>query len=51
MQKDPPWGFGQLQTDSLWFQFRIMTTWGLWIGKIDTLTKQPSVFLSKITVT
>ena len=50
MQKDPL-GFGQLQTDPLRFQFHIITTWGLWIGKIDTSTKQPSVFLSKITTT
>ncbi len=50
MQKDP-WGIGQLQTDPLGFQFRIMTTWGLWIDKIDTSTKQHLVFLSKITAT
>ena len=50
MQKDPL-GFGQLQTDPLRFQFHIITTWGLWIGKIDTSTKQPLVFLSKITAT
>jgi hypothetical protein len=24
--KETPWGFGQLQTDPLWFQFRIITT-------------------------
>ncbi len=50
MQKDP-WGFGQLQTDPLEFQFRIITTWDLWIRKIDTSTKQPFSFLSKITAT
>jgi hypothetical protein len=50
MQRDS-WGFGQLQTDPLRFQFRIITTWGLWISKIDTSTKQSLVFLSKITAT
>ena len=24
--KETPWGFGQLQTDPLWFQFHIITT-------------------------
>ena len=50
MQKDP-WGFGQLQTNPLRFQFRFITTWSLWIRKIDTSTKQPFSFLLKITAT
>ena len=50
MQKDP-WGFGQLQTDLLRFQFCIITACGLWIGKIDTSIKQLLDFLSKITAT
>ena len=44
MQRDP-WGFGQLQTHFLGFQFRIITTWGLWIRKINTPTKEPFSFL------
>ena len=48
--KETPWGFGQLQTDLLGFQFRIITTWGLSICKIDTSTKQLLKFLLKITV-
>jgi hypothetical protein len=41
----------KMQKDPLGFQFCIITTCGLWIGKIDTSTKQPSDFLSKITAT
>jgi hypothetical protein len=44
MQRDPL-GFGQLQTDPLGFQFRIITTCGLLIRKIDTSTKLPFSFL------